>query len=249
MNCSSKIAPLAKAVVKKKFTCGHCSKGFNPVKSTDLSKSLIVNRKSDGFPGFARDETTKVEQKSTAAKGKKIIIFPLDRAGSCKNHKVEIPVVTNMNIKQERCSISPEQESVSNYEPPLKIDENDVRKISVRKDLVQKPTIEKVVENTKNDNDKTNIEYDAKTAITPDESIPDVRKWDCDEVYIYFMGKTTSEYAKLFKDNQIDGDALLLIKREDVLNRFNLKLGPALRLYSHIVQLQYKNNNPILAWN
>lgn len=45
------------------------------------------------------------------------------------------------------------------------------------------------------------------------------------------------------------GDALLLIRREDVLNRFSLKLGAALRLYTHIVELQYKNNNPIIAWN
>lgn len=93
------------------------------------------------------------------------------------------------------------------------------------------------------------IRYDRRTRIRPHESIPDVKKWDCDEVYTYFMGTTTAEYAHLFRENQIDGDALLLIKREDVLNRFNLKLGPALRLYSHIVTLQYKNNNPILAWD
>lgn len=100
----------------------------------------------------------------------------------------------------------------------------------------------------KNDEEKMDIEYDTKTAITPHDSVPDVRKWDCEEVYTYFTAKTP-EYAQLFKDNQIDGDALLLIKREDVLNRFSLKLGPALRVYSHIVALQYKNNNPILAWN
>lgn len=90
--------------------------------------------------------------------------------------------------------------------------------------------------------------YNAQMRIKPHESIPDVKTWDCDEVYTYFLGTKTAEYAHLFKDKGIDGDALMLLKRDDILKQFNLKLGAALRLYSHIVSLQYKNNNPILAW-
>lgn len=153
---------------------------------------------------------------------------------------------TLLRIKQEKPSPTPEQNQES-FERRSKLDRMSVKKISVRKDLVQ-PDTPMDESKPESDNEKMEIEYDAKTAITPHDSIPDVRKWDCDEVYMYFTVKTP-EYAQLFKDNQIDGDALLLIKREDVLNRFNLKLGPALRLYSHIVSLQYKNNNPISAWN
>lgn len=127
-----------------------------------------------------------------------------------------------------------------------RLTQNNVKSmIAPRKSIANYDTDEDTIEMAKSDD----IKYDRSTRVRPHESIPDVKKWDCDEVYTYFLGTTTAEYAHLFRENQIDGDALLLIKREDVLNRFNLKLGPALRLYSHIVTLQYKNNNPILAWD
>lgn len=125
-------------------------------------------------------------------------------------------------------------------------------KQSVRNDLVQPSTSKQSIADTikpENGDDDTEIVYDTKTAYTPHESIPDVKDWDIDEVYTYFLGKTTPEFAQIFKEHQIDGDALLLIKREDVLQRFNLKLGAALRLHAQIVALQYKNDNPILVWN
>lgn len=95
----------------------------------------------------------------------------------------------------------------------------------------------------------TPSDFDAKGTIKTHDSVPDVKHWDCDEIFTYFLGTTTAEYAHVFKEHEIDGDALLLINREDVLTKLNLKLGPALRLYSHILTLQYKNNNPILGWD
>lgn len=234
-------------MVKKKFACGECTKRPTAVKHTEPTKSLLVNRKSDGFPGFAHEETAKVVQKPIAN-----ATLNTNANSTAKKQFTSLKTMnsviatTLLRIKQEKPSPTPEQNQES-FERRLKLDGISVKKISVRKDLVQ-PDTPMDESKPESDNEKMEIEYDTKTAITPHDSIPDVRKWDCDEVYMYFTVKTP-EYAQLFKDNQIDGDALLLIKREDVLNRFNLKLGPALRLYSHIVSLQYKNNNPILAWN
>lgn len=160
--------------------------------------------------------------------------------------KIDNPIDFDLDIKQE--VPSPLPDDAANHTESFE-DQTKPKIITVRKDLVGQTEAETDTKRTENHDDKMKIEYDTKTAITPHDSVPDVKKWDVDEVYTYFMGKTTPEYAQLLKHNQIDGDALLLIKREDVLNRFDLKLGPALRLYSHIVALQYKNNNPILAWN
>lgn len=262
MHCSSKISPLAKSVVKKKFTCGVCMKGSSLNKQTDSIKSLIPNRKSEGFPGFAHEESSKVEYKSAVEpKARKVFFIPpaprkngssTSSKSSVNDNKESNDIALNFDIKVEKKSPTPEQEvaePIEFTEDQLKFDAKSKKPIAVRNDLVSLAKVKEDDIRLECDEDKMDIEYDTKTAVTPHESVPDVRKWDCDEVYTYFMGMTTPEFAQLLKDNQIDGDALLLIKREDVLNRFNLKLGPALRMYSHIVALQYKNNNPILAWN
>lgn len=257
LNCSSKMSPLPKNAIKKKFTCGACTKSALHNRNTEPPKSLLVNRKSEGFPGFAHDDSSKPEQKTTVEPKKvKLVCSPKNSSRSTSSKlsvndcKVGNDIALNFDIKIEKKSPTPEQEpsklSVSS-EQEVKIDVRSKKAITVRTDLV--PNIKQDYVGLDCDEDRMDIQYDMKTIITPHESVPDVRKWDCDEVYTYFMGRTTPEFAQLLKDNQIDGDALLLIKREDVLNRFNLKLGPALRLYSHIVTLQYKNNNPILAWN
>lgn len=46
------------------------------------------------------------------------------------------------------------------------------------------------------------------------------------------------EQSHLFKEQEIDGSSLLLMRRSDVLKGFEMKLGPALKIYSHIVRLQ-----------
>lgn len=37
---------------------------------------------------------------------------------------------------------------------------------------------------------------------------------------------------------EIDGQSLLLLKRSDVLQGLSLKLGPALKIYTHVMRLQ-----------
>lgn len=240
-------------MVKKKFTCGLCIKGVPTSavkKPVEVSpRSLIPNRKSEGFPGFPRNETTKVDPKPITMKSNKNVAFVSAKTPTVIRKEVE-PVITHFEIKKEKSSPTPEREA-ARTEPYIRAEQSEnaeAKKISVRTDLVEPTKVESNSMKSESDDEKMDIEYDTKTVITPHESIPDVRKWDCDEVYTYFTAKAP-QFAQLLKENQIDGDALLLIKREDVLNRFTLKLGPALRLYTHIVELQYKNNNPILAWN
>lgn len=245
-------------------------------KPIEPPRPVLSNRKSEGFPGFGRVETTKTDHKPNDKPAiKKSILLPKyaqkptstnsSPGGGSSNDATK---ATDIDVKAEKKSPTPEPECAkSNSFNILEHFQNFLKgvpnstiaapnsTISVRTDLVkptasqqQLPPAESVA-SEHGDDDQMDIKYDSKTAITPDESIPDVRKWDIDEVYTYFLGKYSPEFAQLLKDHQIDGDALLLIRREDVLNRFNLKLGAALRLYSYIVSIQYKNNNPILAWN
>lgn len=239
----------------------------------EMKKSDTLTKKSpgNGFAGFSQEETNKstasscssssadnshlqqsppeLEYRRKASLPKPV---PLQRSFSSKSatYSRESPSLFDADEKKTDLKTEPENRS------PTPNAESTARSFRVRSPtrlnalaaLRSKPNYDS--DDSENELEKcVDIRYDRRTQIRPHESIPDVKKWDCDEVYTYFMGTTTAEYAHLFRENQIDGDALLLIKREDVLNRFNLKLGPALRLYSHIVTLQYKNNNPILAWD
>lgn len=228
-----------KQVVRKKFTCIPCTrtnekesetKESVPSEAPKLEALDIIKMSNNGFAGFSRDETAKRKSNDSQSMSSK----------AKKARKQKSTADSDQEMKSEPEPYASESrkwtEHVSNS--PSKANQNE-KMISVRKDLVSRSDDDLIDE----------LQYNTKTSIKPHEDVPDVKTWDCDTVYVYFRSKTNDEYANLLRDNQIDGDALLLIKREDVLNRFNLKLGPALRLYSQIVALQCRNNNPILAWN
>lgn len=80
-----------------------------------------------------------------------------------------------------------------------------------------------------------------------DPSIPDATHWTPDEVYQYFA-QYFPEEAKVFKEQEIDGRSLLLLKRMDVLTSLNLKLGPALKIYRHVTMLQVRRDDRSLYW-
>ncbi|XP_075235903.1 uncharacterized protein LOC142333015 [Lycorma delicatula] len=82
-----------------------------------------------------------------------------------------------------------------------------------------------------------------------DETIPDASPWSPQEVFQYFVKYFDPETAKIFKDQEIDGQSLLLMKRSDVLTGLCLKLGPALKVYSHVKKLQIRRSHPKLLWS
>ncbi|XP_073813556.1 L(3)mbt interactor in ovarian somatic cells [Musca autumnalis] len=83
------------------------------------------------------------------------------------------------------------------------------------------------------------------------EDIPDVqmvKNWSVDQVYEHFFKHFPKE-AYIFKDEEIDGRSLLLLKRSDVVKKLPLKLGPSLRLYSAILKIQAQSNDNTLGWS
>ena len=62
--------------------------------------------------------------------------------------------------------------------------------------------------------------------------------WSCDDVetFVRFIGY--SDQAATFRDQEIDGVSLLLLKRSDLLTGMDLKLGPAVKIYGHVQRLQ-----------
>ncbi|XP_017486403.1 PREDICTED: uncharacterized protein LOC108374880 [Rhagoletis zephyria] len=78
--------------------------------------------------------------------------------------------------------------------------------------------------------------------------VPDVKDWNVDQVASYFA-KYFPKEAHVFKEHEIDGTSLLLLKRSDVIKKLPIKLGPSLRIYSLILKIQTQLNDPTLGWN
>lgn len=81
-----------------------------------------------------------------------------------------------------------------------------------------------------------------------DPSIPDAADWTSNDVYDYFVQYFPEHEAKVFKEQEIDGCSLLLLKRMDVLKSLRLKLGTALKIYRHVLKLQFRRDDPKIFW-
>jgi len=86
-----------------------------------------------------------------------------------------------------------------------------------------------------------------EVAPTPDPAIPDASLWTPDDVQNYFSRKGFQEQASLLRQHEIDGPSLLLMKRNDVVLNMGLKLGPAVKIYTHIRRLQTRRNDLVFA--
>lgn len=84
------------------------------------------------------------------------------------------------------------------------------------------------------------------------EPVPEVIEWSGQNVSDYFQSKLgfSKKDSSLFKDEEIDGEALMIMKRSDIVNsKFaHIKLGTAIKFWSHILRLQTKSNDPSQAW-
>lgn len=70
------------------------------------------------------------------------------------------------------------------------------------------------------------------------------KDWSVDEVESFIKAIGYADQACLFKDQEVDGVSLLLLKRSDVINGMTMKMGPALKIYGHIQRLQTVTPSP-----
>lgn len=246
---------MSKNTSRKRFTCTDCSITptiLSPSKQSSLHVSVAASVVAPMAPLVAQLVAAVVAEDPAKPKpiGKKYSGF----AGFLKAEKTRLKGI-KLPVKSKKLDLAEKAVRSVSIKPPAsnpKLKIEDAGKMQISKEIQTEQMAIKMEMKPPHGVNTANsmplIAYDAASRVTPHENVPDCHQWDCDEVYTYFMGTATPEIAQLLKDNEIDGDALLLMKREDIL-RFDLKLGVALRLYAQIVSLQFKNNNPILVWN
>ncbi|XP_077368031.1 polyhomeotic-like protein 2 isoform X2 [Festucalex cinctus] len=64
-------------------------------------------------------------------------------------------------------------------------------------------------------------------------------QWNVDDVYVFICSLPGClEIAEGFRSQEIDGQALLLLKEDHLMGAMNIKLGPALKIAAHIGMLK-----------
>uniref|UniRef100_A0A3B3SU73 Sterile alpha motif domain containing 11 n=1 Tax=Paramormyrops kingsleyae TaxID=1676925 RepID=A0A3B3SU73_9TELE len=67
--------------------------------------------------------------------------------------------------------------------------------------------------------------------------VEDISKWTVEDVCSFVGGLAgCSEYVQVFQEQGIDGETLLLLTEEHLLNTMGLKLGPALKIRSQVAR-------------
>lgn len=97
---------------------------------------------------------------------------------------------------------------------------------------------------TEENNDVDNVEEKFDPRL---DNFEDIQNWSCEDVFQYFK-HYFPDYAHLFKEQEIDGPSLVLMRKSDVLSGFGLKLGPAIALYQRIVMMQNNDRDFRLTW-
>jgi hypothetical protein len=82
-----------------------------------------------------------------------------------------------------------------------------------------------------------------KLSATLTGEIPDASNWSVADVAKFFVDLGFTEQAETFRAEEIDGKALLLMTRNDVLTGMSFKLGPALKIHAHVHRLQTHDAN------
>ncbi|KAM6280918.1 lethal(3)malignant brain tumor-like protein 3 isoform 1-T11 [Porphyrio hochstetteri] len=71
-----------------------------------------------------------------------------------------------------------------------------------------------------------------------------VSKWSTDEVSEFIRSLPgCEEHSKVFKDEQIDGEAFLLMTQSDIVKIMSIKLGPALKIFNSILMFKAAEKN------
>lgn len=77
-----------------------------------------------------------------------------------------------------------------------------------------------------------------------EEELPLIAKWSVTEVCDFIRNLPgCSNYAEDFAIQEIDGQALLLLKENHLVNAMGMRLGPALKIVAKVESMRISNSN------
>lgn len=77
-------------------------------------------------------------------------------------------------------------------------------------------------------------------------SSSDMAKWDSKAVAKFIEDLTGHrEYGSVFVEEEIDGEAMLLLTQADISKVLKIKLGPAIKIYNAVLLVKAADHLPV----
>lgn len=197
------------------------------------AKSSVHNRSS----GKTVSETTKQEDGESTFPCKKLPLLC-----DVKEKKPPSGVLqTKDSIKNKECE---EEETENKTENKLLIS-NEIK--DTEEPNTQRLLSQPVVVSSKLQIPGLPLRWEQHSKLLPSVAgIPasKVSKWSTDEVSEFIRSLPgCEEHGKVFKDEQIDGEAFLLMTQSDIVKIMSIKLGPALKIFNSILMFKAAEKN------
>lgn len=234
--------------------CSICAEAYHPhCNNTTLKpglKSIEINPK---WKCFRCEESNNTSNNTSSSSGEQpsplVRKSNVGRRKRAKVEKLEKLEKLDLPLKSKK-EENREEKAVEKAEEQCKHDSNKEKKNNVEVPLeTQKPM--KISEHPKNSIASRLTTPSPPSAAGADVAVDILRQpvssWSVEQV-VGFVGKHYPKEANVFRYQDIDGASLLLLTRQDVMNRFGLKLGPALRVFELVLSLQSQSDDVTLAW-
>ncbi|XP_052849416.1 histone-lysine N-methyltransferase 2D isoform X2 [Drosophila gunungcola] len=262
-DCNDPTIKQAKSVdTNPKWKCFRCEASNSGQNTSPSSEEQAGGRKSHAIREEQPVAVVVAARKSNAGRKKRVQSDPTGQEKPAKIEKLgkRIPPL-KMDEKKERKEVAKEEKVVKME----KMEEQREQPVVVVK--VEK--VEQVEDDGENKHEPMQPEHRAEelplqpirksypSRLTPPapaatDSPVDIKgqpvsSWSVEQV-VGFVAKHYPKEANVFRYQDIDGASLLLLTRQDVMNGFGLKLGPALRVFELVMSLQSRSDDVRLAW-
>ncbi|KAH8408849.1 hypothetical protein KR009_002207 [Drosophila setifemur] len=217
-----------------KWKCSRCKAANTPSnRSPQNEEPLLVPRKSNAGRKKRAQSDPAVQEKSP--KPEKLAKLEPKKEVVEELPELEEQVEEREQKKLEPKKLEPEKQELMEEEPIEEIKE-------------QEPLLLEQVKQEKPDQEEESLQL-RLTPVDPPTDVENqpVSTWSVEQV-VGFVAKHYPKEANVFRYQDIDGASLLLLTRQDVMNGFGLKLGPALRVFELVMALQNRTDDVTLAW-
>lgn len=246
-----------------KWKCHDCDPKYNSIDldaadggvaiTESQSQPLLQSSQSQSSPPRKSKAGRKKRATSDPAAGgsnAKMMAFGKDETDEAAGDGARKSITPQLVVAQTAESIKSindddEEETVSPKSNPLSPQQGSNASMEhINLDLLMSSPINEAKEN------QDSTAQTVTAAISDDvqqEQQKSVRAWSVEQV-VKFVQRFYPRESAVFEAQEIDGAALMVLNRQDIIDRFGLKLGPALRIFELVLLLQTSTDDVTLAW-